>query len=349
MYISDFLNPKNNNLTLIRIILASMVIYHHAYTLTGHHLKGMLFSSVDIASYGEIAVDMFFFISGMLVCNSVIQNDNAIKYISARFFRIFPALAVVLIITVFFIGPLVTNMTVYDYFSHKGTYSYLLNNLMLKTTFSLPGVFLDNHFAKSVNGSLWTLYWEVICYMFLLSFSMVGMFKNKFVSTTLLLFIIFSVLMKYDWIVSVLGSKDYRLYLPLCFSVGCLLAIWKDEIYIGWKIFLGLALLTFLLQHALIYKALFLITLFSLIVVSAGSKFLRSIYIKHDISYGIYIYGFLIQQVLVFYFPEMGYYKNAIFSIVISFALGYFSFKYIEDPFIKFGKKISTRHFFSKT
>lgn len=211
---------------------------------------------------------------------------------------------------------------------------------MFDTRFQLPGVFLNNPYKGSVNGSLWTLRWEVICYLLLMSFSMLGLLKNKKLSTSIFIVLIFSILMKYDWVTSILGMEDYLLYLPMYFLIGCIMAVWKNEIYIDGKTVLGLALLSYLLQGVFIFKFLLFLTLFSFVVVAATSKLLMKVYIKQDISYGIYIYGFLIQQILAYYYPNMNYYMNCVISIFISSILGYLSFVYIEHPNIILGKRI---------
>lgn len=341
MLIKNFLKHENNNLTLIRIFLSCMVIYYHSYALTGNDPNRDIVKSLfSITSSGGLAVSIFFFISGMLVCNSYIKNEDPIKFLLSRVFRVIPALFIVLFFTVFIVAPIVTNVSLSVYFSEKSNYFYIVNNLMMSTRYYLLGVFEGNHYKSAVNGSLWTLKWEVVCYLFLWCFGMINVLKNRYVSSFFCIFLILSSLLKLEWLVSLLGDNVGLLYLPMYFSIGCLFSIWKDRINISLYTVSGLLLLSFLLRNSVFFIIFFYVSVFSVVVFFASTKIVRSFNVNVDSSYGIYIYGFLIQQLLVHYFPDMIFYVNALLSITICLMLGYLSFKYIEEPSIRFGHQL---------
>ncbi|EGR1402297.1 acyltransferase family protein [Vibrio cholerae] len=339
MIIKEFLHVKNNNLTLIRVVLACLVIYYHSYALTGNDPdQDIVKSFVGITTSGGLAVAMFFFISGMLVSDSYIKDLNPIRFFLSRFFRVIPALFFTLLLTVFILAPIVTNVTLKEFFSEKSNYFYIMNNLIMDTRYYLLGVFEDNHYKSVVNGSIWTLKWEVVFYFFLWCFGMIGLLKDRTLSTIFFVFIILSSFLKLDWLVSLLSDNVGILYLPMYFSIGCLFAIWKDKIFISFSTVFGFSLLSFLLNGSIFFDISFYVSVFSFVVYISSRDLIRKLRLNNDSSYGVYIYGFPVQQLLVFYYPSMGYYANSFFSIIICLILGYLSFKYIEKPCIDFGR-----------
>ena len=183
VFLKDFDGNRNNNFTTMRIVLAWFVLYGHSYAIqktTGYKdpLNDIFQGSTWI---GALAVNGFFAISGFLVTASIIKR-GAVDYTISRVLRIFPALIACVLLTVFVIGPIFTNLPFADYFSNSQTFEYLKNmTLFYKTQWALPGVFIDN-VNKSVNGSLWTLPAEVRCYLLLAIVSLFGIFKQKSLS-----------------------------------------------------------------------------------------------------------------------------------------------------------------------
>src|SRR5207244_10435776 len=107
------------------------------------------------------------------------RSPKALPYSVKRFARIWPAFAIVVVAAAFVLGPLVTTLTVREYLVDRGTWSYVAHNLvMLRITFPLPGVFrtLPN---QAVNGSLWTLPYEVLAYIGVLLLGLVGLLQKR--------------------------------------------------------------------------------------------------------------------------------------------------------------------------
>lgn len=342
---------RNNNLNWIRLILSSFVIVGHSYAIApvagAHDVVG---AWLGFTYSGSLAVKIFFFVSGLLVCNSLLNNNSSVRYVISRFFRIVPALFVLLSITVFVVGPLVTNLSLSDYFKNKELFAYFFNNLNLfsHAYYNLPGVFHSNPYPDAVNGSLWTLYYEVEMYAFLLVFSMVGLLKRKTLASVVFGFVIILPAIEPSWLFGMYTSSAEVYYLPSCFALGCLAALWKRSITIRVFPLLSLITLTFLLKmisdyHLDItsaYHLIFYVALFYFFMCASDRRVFNIPTLNIDISYGVYIYGFLIQQLVAFCFPSMGYLFNIIMTLAICYPVAYLSCKYVEEPAIRFGRQL---------
>ena len=166
MNLADRCSGKDNNFNLIRILAALAVLFTHSFALTGH--AEPLRDSLGM-TLGSIAVDIFFIASGFLVTGSLLKKQSLVEFCWARFLRIYPALLVALLLTVLVLGPIFTTLPLRDYFASKLVYVYLVKNLILVagTNFVLPGVFEHTPYPDAVNGSLWTMPYEVRMYLIL--------------------------------------------------------------------------------------------------------------------------------------------------------------------------------------
>lgn len=342
MFIEEYLKKDNNNLDLIRLIAALMVIIGHSYALApAHGSRDVLSSLFGVMYSGAIAVAIFFFVSGLLVTNSLLSKKSPIEFIISRFFRIYPALVVVALISVLVLGPIVTEHNLSNYFGSNMTILYLVDNLKINIGYYLPGVFIHNHFKDSVNGSLWTIPFEIKFYLFLLAFFLVGLFKNKIIATVFGFFIIFSPF--YLPLFHPSNSEVY--YLPVMFTLGSLLALYKDKIIIDSSLFFGGVLLTYLFKSYSVdsYNFMLHCTIGIGVLYISSLRYVKKVKIKYDISYGVYLYAWPVQQTLNFLYPEKNYLFNCIIAIIITIPLAFLSWILIEKKAIYIGKQLSIK------
>lgn len=92
---------------------------------------------------GEIAVAIFFVISGYLVTGSFLRSRSIGDYIKKRSLRLLPALFIVVVLSAFVLGPILSTLSLRDYVLHPQTW-YYLRNCVLYTGYHLPGVFAEN-------------------------------------------------------------------------------------------------------------------------------------------------------------------------------------------------------------
>jgi peptidoglycan/LPS O-acetylase OafA/YrhL len=153
---------------LLRLCAALLVVVQHSYATTGAWTEewAVRLSGGQI-SLGTIGVGLFFVISGYLVEQSRLRQPGLVTFFRARALRIFPALLVVVVVVPLVLGPLWTSLSFRDYFSSSQAWRYLWNVNLFAMQDSLPGVFAQNFIRTSINGSLWTLPYEIACYMLL--------------------------------------------------------------------------------------------------------------------------------------------------------------------------------------
>jgi peptidoglycan/LPS O-acetylase OafA/YrhL len=147
-----------NNLDFLRLGAALLVIIGHQYVLFGFDPPALLDAGID--TWG---LRIFFVISGWLISQSWDRDRHLIRFTLRRGLRIIPALVVLILLTVFIFGPVLTKNSLASYLDNPRTYEYL-KNCALYIVYYLPGVFETNPLKYAVNGSLWSLPSEVAMY-----------------------------------------------------------------------------------------------------------------------------------------------------------------------------------------
>lgn len=331
----------NNNLDVVRIILAIMVIYGHGYFIVenggGKELLNQLF---PFTYSGALAVQVFFFISGMLVTNSLLKNNSGMDFLISRFFRVIPAFIFTIIVTTCIVAPLLTTVDLTSYFSNDLFWDYLKTNPLIDVSYRLPGLFENNHMKGVVNGSLWSIPFEIRAYLGLFALYLILGKRHLRLATYLSIFIILIPIFdlnKYTFIN--LNSKDMKLVIS-CFSLGVLYAINKNIIPVSINIPFGLFMLHLFINDPLTSQTIFFFSACTFALWFSSIECIKKIKLKRDISYGIYLWGFLIQQTVASYIGEYGVLKNQMVSIIFALIAGYVSNVVIERPCINLGDYI---------
>ncbi|MBC7651290.1 MAG: acyltransferase, partial [Deinococcales bacterium] len=214
----------HNNFTLLRLIAALLVVVSHSYYLTGNEVKEPLYIiSKHKLLLSDIGLNIFFFTSGYLVTKSLFNTTNYLQFLYKRVLRIYPALLLAILITVFIIGLTVTTLSFTDYFNSKTTWLYLLTITGIKIQFLLPGVFNGSQFlSNAVNGSLWTIALEIKLYLLVMFISIFSYKKNRMmfslISTLLLLICVGGI--AYHISITTPFIDDKILKLITCFLIG---------------------------------------------------------------------------------------------------------------------------------
>lgn len=341
MLVKFMLERDANNLDLIRIIAACMVIYGHAYSIAPEVGRSDFIQDILGFDYtGSLAVKIFFFISGLVVTNSLLVKRNALSFLISRVFRIWPAFMFVVLSCAFVIGPIYTDYTLGDYF-HSPQFSvvdYVVSNFRLDIRYYLPGVFFELPYEAAVNGSLWTLFYEVAAYLMLLLFYMGGLLRDRFVGS---LSLGLSILMLHFIQPDGMHAVWHQPFLMQCFAFGALLALNKDffNLHIGvlvlaWSAYVAGADSS--AERYFLYIAIFL----TLLYISSLKLMLR-LKAPVDISYGVYLWGFPVQQMMAYHFLDWGVRFNQITSLILCIILGLISWYFVEARCIRYGTQFS--------
>ncbi len=341
MKLAELLQKENNNLDVFRLAAACFVIYGHAYAIAPQPGHSDIVARMLGHDYsGSLAVKVFFFLSGLVVTNSLLQKQRVVDFVIARVFRIWPGLIFVVILASILLGPLVTDSSLQDYWSRPQTYRYVWDNIQLKTTYYLPGVFLGLPHPSAVNGSLWTLPHEVGAYLTLLGMFMVGIFRSRML--VLAVFLIFLVdpltgnKLLFTW-------RPVHLELDLlapCFAMGSVFAAFKEQLELRAGTLIGWLLLYALFRSSAYGFYLFYVTLFWFILTLSAQPWMLKLKPKIDVSYGVYLWGFPVQQVIVMYFPDMGTRFNQLASLALALGLGWLSWHVVEKHGIAMGQRL---------
>lgn len=156
---------RGNNFDALRLAAASSVMVSHSFLLSsGRHEREFIPSLAGGVGVGEVAVFVFFSISGFLIAKSWMAEPVVSRFAVKRAARILPGLAFVVAALVFIIGPIATSLPAGEYFSSPDTWRFLLNIFFMSQHGELAGVFADNPFPHRVDNSLWTLGFEAACY-----------------------------------------------------------------------------------------------------------------------------------------------------------------------------------------
>lgn len=177
LYLETQIKHKSNNLDLMKFLAAWLVVVHHSFDLNlakGEWIKVITGQQLD---FGTMAVSLFFLASGIFIAKSMEHNQSAKRFFKARFRRVWPPLAAVVVLSVV-MGAFVTTLPVGQYLTSSVTWRYLLNAVFV-LQHNLPGVFGNNVFGSAVNGALWTLPVEVLCYVACYVIYRLGLLKKK--------------------------------------------------------------------------------------------------------------------------------------------------------------------------
>lgn len=288
---------------------------------------------------------VFFAISGYLVSASWQADSDPLRFMTKRFLRIWPGLAVAVLMVAFVLGPFVSNLPLKEYLAHPLVRDYL-NNLQFTLRDQLPLTFDGNKLQTAVNGSLWTIPIEVKCYCLLGALGVLGLLKQRWALTLLTVLVVFIygvIEPRGDRIVNILHLRPeqrFMLEFGLFFFAGTMFHQYglKDNVPRLRKA-LVLCWVGALIALATNRSFLALWLAVPITILTLGN--MRTPYVSEtgrfgDMSYGLYLYAFPIQQTLLWLYKDQLSW-SAIFVLVLiaTFAMAYMSWHFVEKNALK--------------
>ena len=334
--IAALFQGRDNNFNLIRFLAASAVIVDHSFALVAPEQAAKAFFDVGSLEIGRLAVDVFFIVSGFLVTRSVMTRPTVLDYAVARFLRLIPGLFVTCIALAFVLGPLVSLVSLHDYFTDARPWLFVpLTATLITHTLTLPGVFDNVPVSGVIDAPLWTLRFETGCYVLLAVFALVGALATRFragVTLALLLAGYLFVTFATEWRET--SAIDSAARFTRGFFLGGTLYVFADKIRLELGVVVVLAIAAMFAHGTPVYELVLRIALaYGLIwfaLVPGGV--IRSFNKLGDYSYGLYILCFPIQQTFVMLDPAItpGALLLCSFPAVLGFAI--LSWHFVEHP-----------------
>lgn len=337
--ISHYLGRGNNSYSVLRLLAASAVVVTHAWTTVGGDLVPEPLQVSTGFSLGWHAVNLFFALSGLFIAGSLETGKSLYKFAWARLLRIFPALLVVIAVTII-VAAVVTDTSSWQS-SH--VVEYLIRNLFLVgSTATLPGVFSDTPSPDVINVPLWTLKYEVLAYFSIaglaaLSWHYSRLLPMRYVSLVVLAICAIA-LVPVTEVMSGYGRMEHALRLFFSFYLGVTFWYWRDRIAVNFSTMLVIAsvyslFLWFDLYYAPIQALAVAYLAFWIGTFDFGA--VARFADRQDYSYGVYIIGFPIQQSVMAVTEIADPWFNFLVTLVIVIPLAALSWNLVEKPALR--------------
>ncbi len=339
-------NPRDNHFNFLRLVLATLVIVSHSPELIDENRRRELLYRFfgGQVTCGEIAVDGFFLLSGFLILKSWISLPRFWPYLSKRVLRIYPGFLVAFLTSVFVFGPLGGN---------EGYWQGVSLGNLLQSWLTLGRPLVNTAFPDvgyhQLNGSLWTIRYEFLCYLGIAVLGLTGLIRLRFF--VLGLFVVFTtahLLQLSPFAFRSLNERywpDQMLRLFGFFLAGSCFALFDDVIrYTRVGVVLALALLIPSMFYPLLREAALPILGGYLLFAAAFAKvpYLRAFGRHADVSYGVYLYAWPIQSLIITRFRQIDPSLLTIVSFALSYIAGFLSWHLVESPFLRLKPRRST-------
>lgn len=337
----------HNNLNLIRLLLAWLVIFSHSFPLAlGNGAAGEDPDPLNRwthlqMSLGTMAVDCFFFISGFLITASWLRSQSVPDFFLKRVLRIYPGFIVAMGFTAALVWAICPAFRVTVTRPVDWLWQWLQDLLFLNAnSVSRLGVFGGNPVPQAANGSLWTISIEFSCYFSVLILGVLGLFKRR-------LWLLVAVAAGYEICALNLfhGNNRYDQFF-ICFAAGALAWLWQDKLPLSGRLAGGCLLILLGASH---FRPWFSIVFpvaggYCLLWLAYRPQMLLSGWAeKTDLSYGAYLYAFPVQQMLATAVALRHPWMIFVLASPITLLLAWLSWHLVEKPFLALKRRRPNR------
>ncbi|MEE7492341.1 acyltransferase [Methylobacterium oryzae] len=297
--IAAALERGRNGFTGLRLMLALAVVVSHAFSVATGAAGDEPLARLTGYTLGEHAVNGFFAVSGFLVTMSC-DRRGIRDYAIARTLRILPGLVAATLVVALGLGAVLTRLPAAEYWRDPGLWSFIRGTLTtFKSNAALPGVFESNPYRAPL-GTVWTLKYEVLCYLGVLAAALCGLLRRRWSAPL----IVAGLTLALSIACGIRGADlpkgtETALRLPLIFAAGACLYLWRDSLRVSAAALACLAFGALVLARTPAYPALlFLVEAYGVVWLALGPLARGLFDPSADLSYGVYLYGWPIQQSL---------------------------------------------------
>ncbi len=347
---------QENNFDVLRLFWATLVLFSHCFALPqgGNAREPLALLTNAQTTFGSLAVDAFFVISGFLIAQSWLRSKGQADYLRKRILRIYPGFLVAALFCLVVVGPLASDSTA-EYLHALKPLRFVWSALTL-SLLSLPPVFAHLPSAGQINGSLWTIRYEFWCYLLLAALGGLGLLRKHGLLAGLFLGVLL-VHTAQEWFFPGIGQGNdlyktgllHGLELPLIgnldrwprllafFLAGTVAMLYRERIPRSPRLALLSALLLALCFRWGLNAMLPLCGTYLLLYAASSPVHPgRALTQRADLSYGIYLYAYPVQQLLI-QFLGAHLHPFALFLIALPLvsALAFLSWKCVEQPFLR--------------
>ncbi|WP_421740936.1 acyltransferase family protein [Cellulomonas sp.] len=342
------LHPRRNGLNLLRLILALVVLVNHGWTLSGNG-EGPL---IDDTNFGRWAVYGFFAISGYLITGSRLTKPLS-TYIVHRAARIFPAFLVCLIATAFVFAPIAywyVNGGLDGFMTTPTTpLNYVIGNAGLRVAaYDVAGTPTAVPYPGAWNGSMWSLYYEFLCYLIIAGLCCLRAFRRNAVWLALTFVAVAALNIAMPTAAPYTQNNIDVVFLANLlpfFLGGGLIYMLRGKIPFTWPLALAALVVSAVIVKltdgggAQVAAPLLAYAILWLGAVLPCPDLIR----RHDVSYGVYIYAFPVQQLIAtFGVYRWGIVPYVALTIALTGVLAIASWLVIERPVMRRARAITT-------
>ncbi|HGG8900255.1 TPA: acyltransferase family protein [Enterobacter cloacae] len=321
---------RDNCFDIIRHIAAYTVLVSHHFRLSG--FDEPIFARWN--TYGALAVAIFFCLSGYLMPKSFQSSENFMEFMKKRCLRIFPGLIFCSFVLYFLIAVIFNTANPVEYLISSKPLIHTLRNILFIRD-SVDGVFTSYIFPKEIDGSLWTLPIEFACYV-IIGFALSISFSWVTPALLLVAGIVSGIFFSFYPDSATYYSIPFKwlAFFSIPFSFGALLYMTSNAWmkYKKWMLGIAIAFIFAKIGEPQVTTIIPLCVTTIIIVLGLSFKD-RVINGGFDISYGVYIYAFPVQQIIINN-TNLNFYVSMATCALITTILAMLSYRYIERPFL---------------
>jgi peptidoglycan/LPS O-acetylase OafA/YrhL len=347
-------DKDDNSFDAIRLALAALVVFEHSYFLRENRYDSeplYLLTGGQVNS-GSLAVFMFFAISGFLVTRSYLLTGNVQRYLAKRIARIVPGFLVATFVGCVVLGPMAAK-DLGTFFAGQKWVSLVVQALALRQV-GVTGI-LDGNPVQLIHGTLWTIRYEFDCYLGIALFGSLGLLVPGRAWAVYLLAmaglaaawagLVQLPTIDHGFFALLISSPDQWPLLFPFFLAGSAFYVYRDHVpkWLPICLLAGILLATMAVVGGM-YWALLLGGTYVVIYLALSSSVEMKLFSRRvDLSYGVYLYGWPVGQMLFFFTHQsLGRLPLFVLTMALTLCAAYGSWRLVEYPSLRLvkGRKV---------